>query len=338
MIEHDELLENFLDLDFSTDAAGTTNSSAQNIVPEPAGIPPVFDIFESFDIQLEPQAPPSAVSPSAPAAPIPAPPSIPQDNSFGGIDDFLNLDFDFTVPPSQEPGQLDLGLEPLEPTLVSFPQEESLEDEEIEYKKPNKLVELIMDIVTYGFAITILLGAVVFNFNNSQDKHIFGFRFYNILSPSMQPVYDPGDMVIVKIATLDEVEARDEENGIEGDVVTFVPGNNPNTFLTHRLIMKGDWETAGQTMRRFVTQGDNNNAPDPSISEEQLIGKVVFHIPKLGMAINLVRQNLIVMCICFAAVFVLIIVLRSMFTKPQPIEQKSGKIEEKSEKNKRKKS
>lgn len=120
--------------------------------------------------------------------------------------------------------------------------------------------------VVYYIVVLILLIILVNNFMSKSDSifKAIGFRTYSILSGSMEPEIKTGDLVIVKSANFNQVEV--------GDVITFKYEGN---IVTHRVIDK--------TEEGFMTKGDNNNIEDTEIvSSDNLIGKVLFHIPLLG--------------------------------------------------------
>ena len=68
-----------------------------------------------------------------------------------------------------------------------------------------------------------------------------------------------------------------------GDIITFssIDPAYPGLTVTHRIVGK-EKSTTGKYL--FRTKGDNNNVMDPSIVEEDNIyGKVILKIPKLGV-------------------------------------------------------
>ncbi|MDZ4993088.1 signal peptidase I [Clostridium perfringens] len=126
----------------------------------------------------------------------------------------------------------------------------------------NKKIGNTIYYIVVGMLVLILIN----NFMSKSDS-IFkavGFRTYSILSGSMEPEIRTGDLAIVKSAKMNQVEP--------GDVITFKYEGNT---VTHRIIEKNE--------EGLITKGDNNNAEDTEIvKEEDLIGKVLFHIPLLG--------------------------------------------------------
>jgi len=180
-----------------------------------------------------------------------------------------------------------------------------------EQSPKNKRIKLISDIIVFALSIALIVGSVMFAFSNNTGKSLFGFRFYNVLTQSMVPVFEPGDMIFIKLCQPEDIEI--------GDIITFVPNQKYDAYLTHRVvdIIPAD----GENNMRFVTKGDHNNAEDPSIDSRVLVGKYLFHIPKAGILINLVRQNLVVMIITIIALFAFVAVMRAFLSTKKESEK-----------------
>lgn len=97
----------------------------------------------------------------------------------------------------------------------------------------------------------------------------------------MEPELSVGDMVIVKLANADEIA--------EGDVITFNPSSETDAYLTHRVTqLFPDYQGTGVTC--FKTKGDANETEDSFlVDSSRLIGKVAFHIPKIGYIVRFVQ-------------------------------------------------
>ena len=93
-----------------------------------------------------------------------------------------------------------------------------------------------------------------------------------VLTGSMVPTYDPGDVVVVRGV---EDAARDVQ---VGDVVSFQPFPEDPTLVTHRVVSK--LFTSEGT--RFVTRGDANGADDEPLRPEQVKAVAVYHVPWVG--------------------------------------------------------
>ncbi|MBF0686473.1 MAG: signal peptidase I [Cellulomonas sp.] len=93
-----------------------------------------------------------------------------------------------------------------------------------------------------------------------------------VLTGSMVPTYDPGDVVVVRGVKDAPAEVR------VGDVVTFQPVSDDPTLITHRVV--GKVFTAEGTM--FVTRGDANSADDAPLLPAQIKAEAVYHVPWVG--------------------------------------------------------
>ena len=134
--------------------------------------------------------------------------------------------------------------------------------------------------VAYYVLIVLLVVLLINSFSNRSDAvyNVVGFRNYTILTGSMEPKIDPGDLVIVK---------KENPNNLKvGDVITFNKVDE-NIVVTHRII--------GEKDNGFITKGDNNNIHDDGILEKQnVIGKVVLTIPKVGYVFVFFARPLVI--------------------------------------------
>jgi signal peptidase len=115
--------------------------------------------------------------------------------------------------------------------------------------------------------IAIALIALFLMWSNSG---LLGFQPSIVASGSMQPNLNVGDMAIVIHSKPFDIKV--------GDIIQYRGESEP---VIHRVINK--YQEQSQTY--FITKGDANNAQDPKpVSENQVIGKATFIIPKLGWA------------------------------------------------------
>ena len=93
-----------------------------------------------------------------------------------------------------------------------------------------------------------------------------------VLTDSMYPEIESGDLIICNTANAEEIA--------EGDIISFYdPMGNGTSVVTHRVleIVKEDGEIS------FRTKGDNNNAEDQVlVPADRLIGIYQTRIPKVG--------------------------------------------------------
>lgn len=93
-----------------------------------------------------------------------------------------------------------------------------------------------------------------------------------VLTDSMYPVIESGDLILCHTLEAEEVKV--------GDVITFYdPMGNGTSVVTHRVLEISEKDGRPQ----FVTKGDNNNVEDQvPVDAEDLIGIYQKRIPKAG--------------------------------------------------------
>jgi signal peptidase len=99
-----------------------------------------------------------------------------------------------------------------------------------------------------------------------------------VASGSMQPKMYPGDVVIIIKTPADNIET--------GDIIQFrVP---EGVTVMHRVI---EIQETGEGSKVFITKGDNNNQPDSEpVLPDNVVGKAIITIPKVGWASIMVKQ------------------------------------------------
>ncbi|MCI8346789.1 MAG: signal peptidase I [Bacilli bacterium] len=101
---------------------------------------------------------------------------------------------------------------------------------------------------------------------------VFKYKPIAILSNSMHPIFNRGDVVIIQ-----KLEKNDLRKIKKYDIIEYMLDND---IITHRVI---HIEKHNNNNKLYTTMGDNNNAPDiKKVKEEQILGKVIFTIPKIG--------------------------------------------------------
>ena len=127
---------------------------------------------------------------------------------------------------------------------------------------PKTLLRVFNAFTTLLVAAAVLLAVLL------AGVRVVGLTPFAVLSGSMEPSYHVGSLIYVKKAAPENIRV--------GDPITFVL-NEDLLVATHRVI---EIDEANQ---HFYTKGDANNAPDAApVHFNNLLGKPVFSIPKLG--------------------------------------------------------
>lgn len=101
------------------------------------------------------------------------------------------------------------------------------------------------------------------------------YNAYVVLTGSMVPEIMPMDVVITKKRAAADLEVN--------DIITFISSDSrlSNIVVTHRI--KETYYDSTTDKYTFKTKGDANNTADLALAEDHnVIGEVIFKIPKLG--------------------------------------------------------
>ena len=168
----------------------------------------------------------------------------------------------------------------------------------------NKIFKIVYGTLkTIFFTILILYVAFICVQRLSGNNSVFGFRLFTVATGSMKGVYNVNDVIAVK--------DFDNKKLKVGDDIAFIGnrGGLENKLVTHRII-KIEEESNG---RIFTTKGVKNSVEDPSITESQILGKVVGVVPVVTQINHVVKSQLGFFCLIFCPL-VLVIVLEILQT------------------------
>ena len=131
-------------------------------------------------------------------------------------------------------------------------------------RKINMLGCILNILITVVVVITIigLYYMAQVKILNKDYANIFGYTFFEVATGSMTNTINIGDIVVVKV----------NEAFKENDIIVY---KEENSFITHRVI-----KIDGQDL---ITRGDANNSEDKPIKSDQILGKVIYIIPKIGI-------------------------------------------------------
>lgn len=140
-------------------------------------------------------------------------------------------------------------------------------------KKMNKIFKYALYPVFIFIAICAIDILYQIAIEKEKDINILGYKPYIVLSGSMEPKLQIGDLVISKKIKKENIKI--------GDIITFEDENK--SVITHRII-----DTIVKDGKTFYqTKGDNNNTKDIGlVSFKNIKGKYVFKISKLGRVIT----------------------------------------------------
>lgn len=149
--------------------------------------------------------------------------------------------------------------------------------------KLRKILHFITTVLMYSVCLIMIIVFLVFvvNFIDKQYNLKSGknkkdlFSAYTIVSPSMVPSINVLDVVVT-------MRVNSPENLKKGDIITFnsTDYRYSGVLVTHRIV---DIEKTTSGEYLYTTKGDNNNTQDSSrIGFDEIYGRVLFRIPKIG--------------------------------------------------------
>lgn len=153
-------------------------------------------------------------------------------------------------------------------------------------KYANKFLQIFIDFLVFIVTILILFSLFnIFSMNVLKKNYVsfLGYSVFEIASGSMEPVLNVDDLIVVK-----------KSNDIKvGDIVTYIDGKD---FITHRVISVNGIH--------ITTKGDANNSEDVNVNINNIIGKVVFDIPKGGMWKNILISPKVIISLVITLVMI----------------------------------
>ncbi len=105
--------------------------------------------------------------------------------------------------------------------------------------------------------------------------------FMVVVSRSMEPTINVNDIIVVKSIDPKQIEV--------GDIIVFENPMGRDIPIVHRVV---DKVSLPNGLIGFVTKGDNNPVNDPwVVSEELVIGEVIFVIPQIGILSRVMNES-----------------------------------------------
>ena len=148
-----------------------------------------------------------------------------------------------------------------------------------------KALKIIVDVLAWILLIVAMfITLLVFvGSKNNGVPNLFGTMFMSVQSPSMEPTFKQGDMILVK--KVDDLYTLQKD-----DVITFYTlVEGARIINTHRIVEVKD----ENNVRSFVTRGDNNPVDDTlPVYSADIIGKWTgTRLPGMGMAMDFLQTK-----------------------------------------------
>ena len=124
----------------------------------------------------------------------------------------------------------------------------------------------------------ILLALVILAAAGVMVPRLFGVQEYAVVTGSMEPAVPTGSLVFVS--------RTDASKLVPGDIIAYKSGSGSETPIVHRVV-ENDVEA-----KELITKGDANSSEDIfPVGYDQVVGKVIFHVPLIGSLFNTTKNK-----------------------------------------------
>ena len=161
-------------------------------------------------------------------------------------------------------------------------------------KKIKNIIGKIINVFMVSFLIIIITFAIV---QKSSDNNgsIGGIKIFTVISGSMIPVYNVGDILIAKEVMPEEIQVGDDI------VYKGEKGSYTNKTITHRVVKIEQKEDGNYTI---ITKGVANPGQDPIIDQTQVYGKIIGKVPIISFILKIIT-NIYVWVIGIPAIIII---------------------------------
>lgn len=155
-------------------------------------------------------------------------------------------------------------------------------------KKLFQKIDFVM-IILLIFLIVVLYCYAQLKIFNKDYINLCGYTVFRVITGSMADTIKPQDVVILKITK--DVQVN--------DIITY---KSDNDFITHRIIDKNKDE--------IITKGDANTSKDNPITEDLVVGKVIYIINNVSVWIKVFSTPQVIIAIIISIITIKLIFLK----------------------------
>ena len=147
-------------------------------------------------------------------------------------------------------------------------------------KKSFKIIKQIVNILLIIFVICFALVVCLQRFSNNEISFL-NFRLFTVVSGSMAPEYEIGDVLLA--------QERDPKEIKVGDNISYLGevGNFKGKVVTHQVV---EIEEDKEGKLLFHTKGIANASEDPIVKANQIYGVIVHEAKLLSLIYGVVAK------------------------------------------------
>lgn len=166
--------------------------------------------------------------------------------------------------------------------------------ENLQKIKDNKVLKIIGNIIYVIIFIFILLilAVAVLQRTTNNEVTLCGYRIFVVATGSMIPKYEVGDVLVSKEIPPEDIKVGDDI------VYTGKEGSFKDKVVTHQVIFI---EKENENYR-IITKGIANTAQDPEITQNEVMGKVIYRFGLLSFFQRAVSNNYVFYFVVFVPI------------------------------------
>jgi signal peptidase len=203
--------------------------------------------------------------------------------------------------------------------------------------KASKVINGIFSTIILAVFI-LALAAMIYllvQFVGGKSPSLFGYRFYFVLTDSMDPTLKPTDMILSKVVKDNTDIDYVKEIISEGDIVTYQGKVNQNDApITHRVILQDGKDDIffydeNKESWMLITKGDNNIVADQPIPITSLNAVMVSKAGFVSAIYNFISNKsggFLLLLIPIILVLIPFIIRLVVIIKSPPDEEEKDKI------------
>ena len=192
--------------------------------------------------------------------------------------------------------------------------------------KVEKIIKILNRTIEIMFTIFIIFFCLIVVCQKffQKENSFFGYRVFTIVTESMEPVLEVGDIILVKDTDTKKIKV--------GDNITYqgMSDDLAGKIITHQVV--NIIEENGKKI--FYTQGVNTSTIDPAVYEEQIYGVVEYKFVVLSFIYKIITNTVgFILLIVLPLGYIFIIELKTIAIernkdKEKEIEKKKKDFDE----------
>lgn len=188
-------------------------------------------------------------------------------------------------------------------------------------KRIISIISFALSAIIFALALSVFIITLTARSQN-RPAVLFGYSFAVVVTDSMVPEIDVGELIIIRSCGIDEIAVG------ENAVFVGLEGEYKDKWIVHKVIEKTKAEYSGETFTELTTKGVNNPVADENkVTSANFLGVAVYHNAALGGLFTFLQQPMnwvyilvivVVMVIAVSQVVRIVKIVKTRKRDPSP--------------------